>query len=539
MSPSDLLVPSERELVITNLALTENAVVVLAASTAGRATCPVCGSESKRIHSRYRRTIADLPFGGRVFILRLVVRRFRCDNADCERSIFCERFPQWLSPHARSTNRLQGLHREIGVTAGGEAGSRLAENLAIPISGDTLIRRLLSVPEPSAEPVRCLGVDDFAFRKGRNYGTILIDLERGRVIDILRSRDSADVEAWLKAHPSIEVITRDRAVGYANAATSGAPQATQVADRWHLLKNLREAVERLLDRRRKLVQKQLTRPAPFVSDLDSLVIAENSAPSPTPPVPTVREQTRDAKRRQRMELYERARELHAAGDSIRRIATLLDLDRETVTRYVQAESFPERQTPSRGTTTYRDHIDQRLNNGCRNAAELHGELLAAGHAVSYYSVRRYVRRRLLAAGDDAVKQGAPVQRTPTSKQLAFAIIRRPEERTEEEQSQVESLKGIVELHEAMDLFILLAAMMRGLTTLKLTEWLTKADASECAELRGFARSLRQDEFAVEAGMSQKWSNGPVEGHVNRLKLLKRQMYGRARFELLRARVCAA
>lgn len=193
MSPTDFLLPPDRELAITDLALTENSLVVLAASTAAQATCPLCGFESKRVHSRYRRTIADLPFGGRTFILRLVVRRFRCTNAGCERRIFCERFPQWLDAYARSTSRLQTLHREIGSAVGGEPGSRLAEELAMPISGDTLIRRVLAIPEPPAEPVRYLGIDDFAFRKGQNYGTILIDLERGRAIDILRTRDNADV----------------------------------------------------------------------------------------------------------------------------------------------------------------------------------------------------------------------------------------------------------------------------------------------------------------------------------------------------------
>ncbi|MFO0802800.1 MAG: ISL3 family transposase [Gemmataceae bacterium] len=246
MFPTDSLLPVPAGFAITDLAFAGSTLVVAAASTATEAACPVCASRSPRTHSRYRRTIADLPFGGRTCVLRLVVRRFRCTNAGCERRIFCERFPKWLGSHARATDRLQTLQREIGSVAGGEAGSRLATELAAPVSGDTLIRRVLALPESPAEPVRCLGIDDFAFRKGQNYGTILIDLERGCVIDLLKTREAADVEAWLKQHPGIEVITRDRATAYANAATGGAPQATQVADRWHLLKNLREAAERLL-----------------------------------------------------------------------------------------------------------------------------------------------------------------------------------------------------------------------------------------------------------------------------------------------------
>jgi transposase len=219
----------------------------------------------------------------------------------------------------------------------------------------------------------------------------------------------------------------------------------------------------------------------------------------------------------------------------------LDLDRETVARYLQADSFPDRQAAPRTLVKYRDYLDQRLNEGCRNAAELHREVIAAGLSASYYSVRRYVRRRLVALGR-ASEAGASViePRVPSAKQLSFMIIRKPDERDEEEQSRVETVVGIdEEMSNALELVVMFAAMVRGALTLTLKEWLTKADVSVCAEVRSFAKTLRQDEAAVQAGMTESWSNGPVEGQVNRLKMIKRQMYGRAGFELLRARVRAA
>ena len=255
------------------------------------------------------------------------------------------------------------------MTAGGEAGSRLAEELAVPVSGDTIIRRVKSSPTEAEPSVRCLGIDDFAFRRGHNYGTILIDLERGCVIDILKSRESADVEAWLKAHPGIEVITRDRSSAYANAASSGAPQAKQVADRWHLLKNFREASERLLDQRRKTVQKHLkSKPFP-AAELELPTFQDVSVPDePTVSPHSAREQARESKRQEKVEHYTRVHELHVAGESIRQIAMLLDLDRETVTLYLQADSFPDRQVTSRARESTKIRGPTLLRFPCRPAS---------------------------------------------------------------------------------------------------------------------------------------------------------------------------
>jgi transposase len=300
--------------------------------------------------------------------------------------------------------------------------------------------------------------------------------------------------------------------------------------------------ERLLDRRRKAVQKHLKSQSPPAAELDFPTFQDVSVPDePEVPQLSAREQARESKRQEKVEHYNRVHELHAAGESIRQIAMTLDLDRETVARYLQADSFPDRQAAPRTLVKYRDYLDRRLNEGCRNAAELHREVIAAGLSASYYSVRRYVRRRLVALGR-ASEAGASViePRVPSAKQLSFMIIRKPDERDEEEQSRVETVVIIdEEMSNALELVVMFAAMVRGALTLTLKEWLTKADVSVCAEVRSFAKTLRQDEAAVQLGMTESWSNGPVEGQVNRLKMIKRQMYGRAGFELLRARVRAA
>ncbi len=260
---------------LANLVLTPTTAVALLVCTAPAAVCPRCGTASDRVHSRYRRTVADLPAQGRGVVLRLVVRRFRCLRPDCPRRIFCERLAQVLPAHARSTSRLSQAHRDIGFALGGEPGSRLAGLLDMPTSPDTLLRRVKAWPGEPAPPPRRIGIDDWAIRKGRRYGTIVIDLERGRVLDLLPGRDGAALKAWLREHPGVEVVTRDRWAAFAQAVAEAAPEARQVADRFHLLRNLREAVERLLGRMSPAVHEALRDPPPG-TPADP---AESSAPA--------------------------------------------------------------------------------------------------------------------------------------------------------------------------------------------------------------------------------------------------------------------
>jgi transposase len=257
------------------------------------------------------------------------------------------------------------------------------------------------------------------------------------------------------------------------------------------------------------------------------------------------QQVRHIKRAKRLERFQRVRQLHADGQSIRRIAATINLNRETVRRYLREERCPDWQTGRPRPTRldgFRTIVDQRLEQGCRNAAELHRDLQSEGSRISYHAVRRFVRRRLAELGKprrvDLLQP--PRARPPSARQLAYAWIRRREERDEEEQEQLEAIRRISsELGAALELADEFAGMARKTMSQPLAGWLDKADQCTSTELRGFARSLRQDEAAVAAALTEPWSNGKVEGHVNRLKVLKRQMYGRAGFSLLRARVLNA
>jgi transposase len=534
----------------------ENLTVYLAI-TAPTAACPRCGHDTPRVHSRYTRRLDDLPCLGRCVRLQVAVRRFACPQTDCPRRIFTERLPGFAAPWARTTDRLRQTETDIGSSLGGEAGARLAVRMAITTSPDTLLRRVKRLKSTPAKSPRVVGIDDWAWRKGQRYGTIVVDLERSDVIDLLPDRDADTVAAWLKAHPGIEVVSRDRSATYAEAATEGASRAVQVADRWHLLKNLREAVERVLGRHLTVVNATLKAleapPCPDRGPTDPQTGAASPSaelPSPPPPVEPVPEsprlQAKRAKRRELVERFDRVHELHKRGDPAARIARELGLSRRSVFRYLRRGTCPAwdlRGSRRSRLDRHREWIDARLAEGVINVADLHRRLTERGFKGSYGGVYAFVTKRLGAAGKRRERLNAavpPVPRPPSARQLSFEWARRPEKRKPPEQARLDAIRGCSdELAAALDLADGFADMIRKKSSTTLGEWLTRGEASSDPDLRRFAEGIRRDEASVYAAVTERWSNGPVEGHVNRLKTIKRQMYGRAGFVLLRARVLNA
>lgn len=248
------LLPKAPGLKLEDVAIDAGMVSLSIASTRPSASCPVCSQKTARLHSRYLRTMADLPWGSRSVHLSLRVRRFRCTDSECPRQIFAERLPSVVKPYARKTTRLHEILNLVGFALGGEGGARLLRRLGMMASPSTLLRYVGSSPEDAYPQPHVVGIDDWAFRRGRRYGTMIVDLERHQVIDLLEDREAGVVRAWLERHPQIRVIARDRGGAYAEAATKGAPQAMQVADRWHLMHNLADALEVFLLQKRKLLR---------------------------------------------------------------------------------------------------------------------------------------------------------------------------------------------------------------------------------------------------------------------------------------------
>ncbi len=391
------LLPYGSGLRVGGLAIAPGIVAVAAEPASSVAECPGCGAQSEHVHGRYTRTVADLPWQGRRVVLRLALRRFQCRNAACPKRTFTERVPI-VDPYAQTTTRLTAAHRSIGFALGGEAGARLAGRMAMPTSPDTLLRRVRRADAGSAPSPRVLGVDDFAFRRGRTYGTILVDLERRRVVDLLPGREAATLATWLRARPDVEVISRDRASAYAQAANEAAPGAMQVADRWHLLCNMRDVLERALQQRSKAIR-ELLAPASEVGTAGPA--AGDTSGHPTDP--------RDsAARARRQERFDEVRRMHGEGHSIRGIAAALGLHYRTVERYIRSDARPDWCPGRRGPSAvdpFEAYIRRRLSEGCRKRCRIRRELEALGYRGGRTAARDYVRRL-------EREMGAPRSMTP-------------------------------------------------------------------------------------------------------------------------------
>jgi Transposase/zinc-finger of transposase IS204/IS1001/IS1096/IS1165 len=426
------------------------------ATTNPNASCPACGQETWRVHSQYSRRLAEEPVFGHQVRLQLSVRRFLCSGSGCRRRIFAEPLDGFAAKHARTTTRLAHTHLAIGSALGGEAGARLAEKTAVPTSPDTLLRRVKQAGARSSGAPKFVGIDDWAWCRGQRYGTIVVDLETNDVIDLLPDRDAATVKTWLEAHPSIELVSRDRASAYSKAASEGASDAQQVADRWHLLKNVREAIERVFERHLPVITEALKSADPDPkgradalpgSTPDAATIVE-STPQESPSTSvSPRHEAALAKRRRRVEQFERVHELRRQGTPIRQIARDLSMSRKAVRRYLRCEQCPDWR-PGRarrsGMDSHREWIDARIAEGRINASELHRELAMKGVRLSYAAVRRYLTKRLGRAGKTRPRVNAAKTKPappPSAKQLSFDWVRRPENRTVDAQVRLEAIRS--------------------------------------------------------------------------------------------------
>jgi len=539
--PASLLSALPRTLELISVLPTVDHVTVEAGLPRSAVDCPSCGLPSRRLHSRYLRVLRDLPWQGRQATIRISARRFQCLNLACGRKTFAERLGSVAPASARRTTRLGDLQRHVALALGGEAAARLTERLAIPSSPDTLLRMVATSIEPEipVPSLKVLGVDDWAWRRGHRYGTILVDLERNQVVDLLPDRQAETLATWLRQHPGIEVVARDRAGAYADGIRQGAPEAIQVSDRWHLLRNLGDAVRAVVDRHHGAIQRAAKpadepTPEPIADTSGSL----GAVPAPVAKVTSAQRRSQDAYARRRGR-YEEAARLRAAGLSISRIAASIGAERKTIRGWLRAGKAPLWSKPPRGTTlsSHEDYLGGRWAEGCRNAALLWRELVARGFSGRPGVVRRWAETRRKAEPQASPKAVRALGQLPSGRQLMRLLMTDPGSLPKAERSFVSNILDQVPLVADT---ITVAKRLNDLLRRKTAESLPHIlDAAIETPLKDFATSLRRDIDAIQAALDLTWTTSPVEGQVNRLKMLKRTMYGRAGFKLLRARVLHA
>ncbi len=494
----------------------EAGVTLVIASSACFGICPCCGAHSVRIQSRYQRHVADLPISGRNVDLRVMVRRFWCDAVLCRRRIFCERFDRdILAPWSRRTGRLEMIVHHLGLALGGRPAAAFADRLMMPVSNDTLLRVVRRRSQVPAETLNVIGIDDFAWKRNHRYGTIVCDLERRRTVQLLPDREQATSQDWLAAHPSIRIVARDRGGGYGEAAAKALPEAQQVADRWHLMENASRAFLDAVQKSMRVIRSAL---GSSIVDSKLLTRAE-------------RLQYDGYLRRQ--ETNDTITALSKQGVPIRQIVKRTGHSRKlarSVLRGQHDDIFRVRQS---SLETYLPWLDSRWGSGARNATALWRQLNKRGFRGCLGVVSEWMRRRKRA---EKVGQSS-LARTPSARTIARLMTIERDHLSKADTLVVavieEKLPTLVEAREIIADF---HQMVRAKAIDRFTPWITRASSSLVSS---FASGLMKDKAAVRNAIFSPWSNGQTEGQITKLKLVKRQMYGRAKIDLLQARLIGA
>ncbi|WP_083922647.1 ISL3 family transposase [Deinococcus aquatilis] len=515
------------------------AIVVTATSVAPQVACPSCQTLTSSLHSHYRRTLEDLPCLGLVVHLQLSVRRFRCRNEACPRRIFCERIEGVAARSARMTQRLTRAVQDTALEIGASSGQRIGRVWGVQRSRTTslrVMRRMTPFQPPTT--IKRIGVDDFAFKRGACYGTLIIDLETGKPIEVLRDRTATTLAAWLQQHPDIELVTRDRSMEYARGLSEGAPQAQQVLDRWHLIKNLREALERQVQGHQDDVH------LAFAGQGEHVVLPLRS---------TAAEQSSQEAFERKCALYADLYAQYQQGKSIGAIVRAADVHRATVHKAIRCQGQPLRRSHARPLgilTPFQPVLQAAWDAGCRNASQLFRDLVQAGYAGSKRRVILWAQERREVPApttpgrfrDSAMRNrnvaSAPSQPMPmmTVKTASWLLFSLPAELEEDQSRLVERLLTCEPLRNAQELVHAFRTMVRNRQGETFSSWVERVQSSGLKNLVSFAKGLEREGSALLAALTLPYSNGPTEGAVNRLKTIKRQMYGRANFDLLRIRV---
>ena len=382
----------------------DQTIIVHLHATAPTAACPHCGTAGSRVHSRYERTIADVAFGRRCLVLKLLVRKWICPEAACSQRIFAERFPELVQRYARMTDRLIEALQSVGVTANGADAAQIVSSLGMPTTAKTVIRRVLQLALSQDDPVRIAGIDEWAWKKGSHYGTIMVDLEQRRIAALLPERSVETSTAWFKKHPEVDIVSRDRSKLFRQAASAGAPQAKHVVDRFHLQKNFAQALEKFFVHHKRLLKKVAHQ------------LAGKALPPPKTVAPRQVEWERRSRHVERVRRHKRIWKLFRAGHRIEEIAHIVGIGSRSVYRALEHEQPPAREDRHRTrhvTDPYLSSLSDRWNEGCHKAVQLYEEMVAQGYTGSLRTIEKIVKQFRHAGAQSVSRQTITLQKAPS------------------------------------------------------------------------------------------------------------------------------
>ncbi|WP_322883392.1 ISL3 family transposase (plasmid) [Sinorhizobium medicae] len=540
---------------VLGISLDDDESWVVSAAGPAFGICPDCGQRTRHRHGWSNRSLQDLPVQGKTVTVKLRLSRWRCAHQECERQTFTDRLPTIASPYARRTRRVSGIVGLLGHSAGGRPGERLMRRLGMPVSDDTILRQLKrdAALVSCDAPIRVVGIDDWSWRRSWRYGTMIVDLERHSVVDILEDRSVASVARWLEQHPSVEIVSRDRGGLYAQAAREGAPQARQVADRFHLMQNLRVAIEEQMSLGGRATGRALL-PDKWIGSAQIDLLQDD------PHVDArQRRRGRHAHQQSRQAVFDTVHALNEEGLSCSEIARRTGYGRRSIAKWLTFEKPPDRQKAALKPTSplyFEAFLAACWKDGNRCGRHLFHDIRQRGYTGSFSNLERLLaswRRTERSVKDSASPAPiipdqpprdavTPIREPETghviSPVVAAAVCMKPRSTlTITQARRVDALKqGSPEFALMRSLGMRFRGIFRSRNPGKLDSWIDDAVNSGLVAIARFARVLHRDLDAVCNAIELPWSNGQAEGQINRLKTIKRAMYGRAGPELLRARM---
>ncbi len=530
---------------IKNIEHDNNAIKIFASIKSNRSQCPDCGFFSSSVHDFYHRTISDLPVFHHKTILILKTRKFKCKNPTCHRKVFSEQTPHIIR-YARRTSRASQILDSLSIELPGKLGSILSKQFSLPVSISTVTRIALKQQLPEIKQPRVLGVDDWAYRKGVSYGTVLIDMETSRPIDLLSSRESADLKKWLTQYPDAEIVTRDRSGAYSSAINEVCPDAIQIADRFHLLMNLSDALDKYFKSVSKEIKKVITEKTDEILTLFANENRCNEKAVKDFRSLQVDAESKEIKVDQRLDTFKKVKELQSNGTSLKRISKILKISRNTVRSYFIQETLSPRIHPrSINIDLFTGYILSRLNMEGYKKKDIFNEIVLLGYNGGSTQAYSYINKIKLEYGLTKLyyakiqQRMIPYVKPLSSRKLAKYIggslsdIEDPDERI----CMRTLIDNIPELRIVRKLVLIFRTMLKRRSG-NIKRWIgfIKRSKRKLYGLKTFANGLLFDIKDVENGIRLPWSNGTVEGHVNRIKSKKWGMYGRAGFDLLKRKV---